>query len=126
MVAGRPGRLFLSVHFPCHTARPRNTGLQKAVIYVFTSNKGERLDGMAGFLMDGKVSGGRETFLELFISLAAMENQIPAFIIGKMQLADLYFRQNRREECRSIILDLTKMRVENDELSSLRQELEAQ
>lgn len=91
--------------------------------------KGERLDaldGMAGLLMDGKVSGGRETFLELFISLAAMENQIPAFIIGKMQLADLYFRQNRREECRSIILDLTEMGVENDELSSLRQELEAQ
>lgn len=86
----------------------------------------DALDEMAGLLMDGKVSGGRETFLELFISLAATENQIPAFIIGKMQLADLYFRQNRREECRSIILDLTEMGVENDELSGLRQKLETQ
>lgn len=88
--------------------------------------KGEHLDaldGMAGLLMDGKVSGGRETFLELFISLAAAENQIPAFIVGKMQLADLYFRQNRREECQSIVLDLTEMGVESDELSALRQEL---
>nr|WP_325214533.1 glycosyltransferase [uncultured Oscillibacter sp.] len=80
------------------------------------------LDEMTGLLLENKVSGGREMFLTLFISLAAVEEQVPAFIFGKMQLAGLYLRQGRREQARVIVSDLTDMGVEDAELEILRRE----
>lgn len=80
------------------------------------------LDEMTGLLLENKVSGGREMFLTLFISLAAVEEQVPAFIFGKMQLAGLYLRQGRREQARVIVSDLTDMGVKDAELEILRRE----
>ena len=88
--------------------------------------KGERLaalDEMTGLLLENQVDGGREVFLTLFVSLAALENQAPAFIFGKMQLAELYLRQGRREQCRVVVADLTEMGVESEELEALRRDL---
>ena len=80
------------------------------------------LDEMTGLLLENKVSSGREMFLTLFISLAAMEEQVPAFIFGKKQLARLYLRQGRREQVHAIVSDLTEMGVEDAELEILRRE----
>lgn len=80
------------------------------------------LDEMTGLLLENKVSSGREMFLTLFISLAAMEEQVPAFIFGKKQLARLYLRQGRREQVHTIVSDLTEMGVEDAELEILRRE----
>lgn len=82
------------------------------------------LDNMAGLLIEERVDGGRETFLTLFISLAALEEQAPAFIFGKLQLAELYFCQNRREECRAIVSELEEMGLEDEALAGLRRGLE--
>ena len=85
--------------------------------------QGERIDAleeMTGLLIDNKVSGGRETFLDLFISLSAVENQPQAFVFGKLQLAQLYLRQRRMDECRVLVDELEKMGVENDDLDVLK------
>lgn len=83
------------------------------------------LEEMTGLLLEGSVSAGKESFLQLYISLAALEEQVPAFIFGKLQLAWLYLQQDRRKECQAIADELTEIGLESEELSELRQELEA-
>lgn len=83
------------------------------------------LEEMTGLLLEGSVSAGKESFLQLYISLAALEEQVPAFIFGKLQLAWLYLQQDRRKECHAIADELTEIGLESEELSELRQELEA-
>lgn len=91
---------------------------------VWQGRRLDALDEMAGLLMEDRGGGGRETLLTLFVSLAALENQVPAFLFGKIQLAELYLRQGRREECRAILSDLAEMGVEGEELDALRRELD--
>lgn len=89
--------------------------------------QGERLaalEEMTGLLLEDQVAGGRETFLKLFISLSATENQPAAFVFGKLQLARLCLRQNRAAECRALVDELEGMGVENDDLDMLKGELE--
>lgn len=83
------------------------------------------LEEMTGLLLEGSVSGGKESFLQLYISLAALEKQVPAFVFGKLQLAWLYLQQDRRKDCQAIADELTEIGLESEELSELRQELEA-
>ena len=59
------------------------------------------------------------------MTLAALDNQAPAFVFGKLQLAELYLSQGRREECRAAVDELAEMGVDNEELIALRQGLEA-
>ena len=83
------------------------------------------LDEMTGLLMENRVRGGRETFLKLFISLAASLEQAPAFVFGKLRLAELYLSQNRPAECRSLVEELEEMGLgEEDEIRTLRTKLE--
>lgn len=91
---------------------------------IFQGSRLSALDEMTGLLLKNKVSSGRETFLNLYISLAAYENQAPAFIFGKIQLAWLYLRQNRREECRAVATELEEMGVTDEELNSIRNYLD--
>ena len=56
-----------------------------------------------------------ETALELFLSLAAQENQVPAFLFGKVQLAALCLEQGRTEECAALLRELEEMGMEDNE-----------
>lgn len=56
-----------------------------------------------------------ETALELFLSLAARENQVPAFLFGKVQLAALCLEQGRAEECAALLRELEEMGMEDNE-----------
>lgn len=91
--------------------------------------QGERLaalEEMTGLLLENRVSGGREAFLQLYISLSALLEQAPAFVYGKLRLAQLYFRQERLSECRAIVTELEEMGLtDSDELDALRRDLEA-
>lgn len=85
------------------------------------------LEEMTGLLLGNQVSGGMEAFLKLYISLAAVTEQVPAFIYGKIQLAQFYLRQNRLSECKSELSDLEEMGLSDDEeLINLRQLLNEQ
>ena len=64
--------------------------------------------------------------MQLYISLSAVLEQVPAFLFGKLQLAQMYLRQNRLSECRTIVTDLEEMEMaENEELDEIRKKLEA-
>lgn len=82
------------------------------------------LDEMTGILLEKHINSGQETFLQLYISLAAVMEQSPAFIFGKIRLAWLYLRQDRMEECRAIVEDLTEMGVESADLDALKEEMD--
>lgn len=85
------------------------------------------LDKMTGLLLKNQVDGGMETFLTLYISLAAVTEQGPAFVFGKLRLAQLYLRQHRLTECQSILSDLEDMGLsDHEELLDLRQRLKEQ
>jgi len=91
---------------------------------VWQDEKAAALEEMAGLLLNNQVNGARETFLKLFLSLAAALEQPSAFIYGKLQLGKLYLRQNRASECRAIVADLEEMGLENNgELQALNRGL---
>lgn len=84
------------------------------------------LDEMTGLLLEKRVSGGQEAFLQLYISLSAVLDEGLAFVYGKIKLAQLYFRQKRLPECRAIVADLGEMGLkDSEELDALRRDLES-
>ena len=84
------------------------------------------LEEMTGLLLEDRVTGGQETFLQLYISLSAVLEEGPAFVYGKLKLAQLYFRQKRLSECRAIVTELEEMGLtDSEELDALRHDLEA-
>lgn len=88
---------------------------------VWEKDELSALDEMTGLLLEDRISGGREAFLQLYISLAAALEHAPAFVFGKTRLAGLYLRQARLTDCRAVLNELAEMGVENEELTALRQ-----
>lgn len=82
------------------------------------------LDMMTGLLLEKKVKNKQEIFLQLYLSVSALQNEAPAFIFGKLRLAELYLRQDCRKECQAVVDELTEMGLDSEELSELRQTLE--
>lgn len=92
---------------------------------VWSGKYQQALDEMAGLLLADRVTGGKEAFLNLFISLAAVLEQAPAFVFGKFQLAELLLRQGRLADCQAIIRDMEDMGMsDSEELLSLRRMLD--
>ena len=91
---------------------------------ILKGNNITALDHMTELLLDGKVSYAQEQFLNIYLSLAALENQAPAFLFGKLQLATLYLHEGRKEDCRAVVNELAEMGLENEEFSALCRELE--
>ena len=84
------------------------------------------LDEMTGMLLASQVRGAGESFLQLYLTLAAMLEQTSAFIFGKIQLAKFYLRQNRAGDCQAVLDELTEMGVAlNDEISALHRALKS-
>ena len=86
----------------------------------------EALDVMMGLLLENRVQSAEEEFLQLYLSVAALLEQIPAFLFGKTKLAQFYLRQKRTEDCQAILNELEMMGVEeNEELADIRRQLAA-
>ncbi len=96
----------------------------QACMLMLQGNYSAALDQMTGVLFEKKKLYGGEQLLNLYLSLAALENHAPAFLFGKLRLAQLYLRQNRLKECRTAIDELAEMGLDNSELADLRQQLE--
>ena len=83
------------------------------------------LDAMTGILLEKEELHSEEIFLSIYLSLAALENEIPAFLYGNIRLAGFYLREQRYEECRSILDDLTEMGAgEHEDVLLLREKIE--
>lgn len=91
---------------------------------VLSENYSAALEQMTGLLLDGEKLYAVEAFLKLYLSLAALEEQAPAFLFGKMRLAWFYLRQGRLKECRAAVAELVEMGLDDEELTALRRELE--
>lgn len=92
---------------------------------LYREERLQALDAMTGLLLEGKRLYGREQFLKLYLSVAALEEQIPAFLFGKEQLALLLYEEARLEECREILSELAEMGVEDSEvIVAIKQALE--
>lgn len=114
--AGSPLRGIADTRFWRKYARPCALILQ-----------GERLaalDEMTELLLQGGRLYEGERFLNVYLSLAALENQAPAFLFGKLQMAKLLLCAGRREESRAVAEELAEMGLENEEFSALCRELE--
>lgn len=82
----------------------------------------EALDAMTGELLDGEKAD--EAYLQLYLSLAALENQGQAFVFGKVRLAELYLKQGDNDGCRTVLGELDEMGVEeNEEIAALKERL---
>lgn len=86
----------------------------------------EALDVMTGLLLEDRVQSAEEEFLQLYLSIAALLEQVPAFLFGKTLLAQYYLRQRRAEDCEALLNELETMGVEETaELTDIRQQLAA-
>lgn len=84
------------------------------------------LDKMTEYLIDAEIFCDREMFLQIYLTLAAFEGQVPAFLFGKIQLAKLYQQTGRLEDCLKVIAELEEMGAgEHEEVVALRYIIEA-
>lgn len=67
------------------------------------------LDQMTELLVEKTPLKGEESFLQFYLTLAALENQPAAFLFGKLRLAELCRREGRTEECRALLAELEDM-----------------
>lgn len=79
----------------------------------------EALEYMTNVLI--KNNSNNKDFLNLYISVAAIQNRVNEFIFGKVKLAKYYASNNKYSDCKMILDELTDMGVEDDEeISELR------
>ena len=65
-----------------------------------------------------------ETFLQIYLSLAAILESVDEFVFGKIKLATYYCDKKKSEECRAVLDDLADMGVEdNEEILKIRSRL---
>ena len=85
--------------------------LQYTNIYklIWEEKNIQALDQMTGLLLEHNVKKGQETFLNLYINLAAQLGQESAFIFGKIQLANFYYQVLRLEEARMVLKELEEL-----------------
>lgn len=79
------------------------------------------LDQMTGRLLGGAPLESEESFLQLYLTLAALENQASAFLFGKLRLAELLQREHRLAECRGILTELEEMGADFPEIAALKE-----
>ncbi|MDE7010152.1 MAG: hypothetical protein K2O93_02990, partial [Oscillospiraceae bacterium] len=92
---------------------------------LWTNQIESALDIMTGLLLEDRVRSGKETFLQLYLSAAAVEGEVSAFLFGNIRLAELYLQEKRYDECRRILADLESMGLaEHEEITAIRAELE--
>lgn len=82
---------------------------------VIKGNNINALDGMTEALMNRQVTYGVEPYLQLYLTLAALEQQVPAFLFGKVQLAQFYLKEKNTAACRDILRELDEMGMEEQE-----------
>lgn len=81
------------------------------------------LDHMTELLLESKKLYAPEQFLNVYLSLAALAGHAEAFVFGKLQLAKLYLREGRQDDCRAAARELAEMGLENEDFAALCREL---
>lgn len=86
----------------------------------------EALDKMTGLLLEDLVNKEEETYLQLYLSLAAVSQQPTAYVFGHLRLAEFYVKKKMEEKCRAELVELEEMGLENTpELENIRRALDS-
>ena len=92
---------------------------------VLTSQNIMALNRMTEILFSGNELNCPEDFLNLYVTLAALENHIEAFLFGNIQKAYLFIDEKRLDEAKQIVNDLVEMGAgETDDVVELQRLLE--
>lgn len=75
----------------------------------------EALQKMIEILLSGNELECPEDFLNVFVTLAALENNVDAFIFGNIQKAYLFIDEKRFDEAKRIVTDLIEMGLSDNE-----------
>lgn len=82
------------------------------------------LNDMTDVLLKDSLETDPIVFLDLYLNLAALTQEVSAFLFGKMKLAQHYFKLKKLSECEQIVNELEKMGIgENEELQKLKKKL---
>lgn len=92
---------------------------------LWDSKNEEALEEMTGILLEDQVKQGKETFLKLYIDLAAQMSQESAFVFGKVKMADFYYRHHCIGEARTALKELEELGLgELEAVKALRLNME--
>lgn len=94
-------------------------------LLLYQNKYADALSAMTDTLLKGKVNN--ETFLQTYLNVAALLEQVDEFIFGKVRTAEFYLSSKRFEECKEILDDLGEMGVEdNEEIRDMKAKLSEQ
>lgn len=94
-------------------------------LLLYQDKYGDALNIMTDTLLKEKVNN--ETFLQTYVNIAALLEQVDEFIFGKIKTAGFYLSEKRLDECGEILYDLQEMGVEdNEEISNMKAKLNEQ
>ncbi len=89
---------------------------------IAAENYSAALDKMTDVLLSGSLPG--ETFLSMYLSLAAGLECVDEFIFGKIKLAMFYVNNKRFDECRAVLEEISEMGVEdNEDITEIKRKL---
>lgn len=96
---------------PLSRVRDRQFFRKYAEITSLTLDEDYRqaLEKMTEILLKKETLFAEENFLQLYLTLAALEREVSAFLFGKIRLAKLYVRENRLEDGRAVLTELDEM-----------------
>lgn len=94
---------------------------------VLQEKYSEALETMSTVLLEEESISDRETFLQLYITVAAAIENESAFIYGKFQIAWLLLEKRQIDNCKEVIGELVEMGMaQHKELRLLKQKVEAE
>lgn len=94
-------------------------------LLLYQNKYADALSAMTDTLLKENVNN--ETFLQTYLNVAALLEQVDEFIFGKIRTADFYLSSKRFEECKEILDDLGEMGVEdNEEIIDMKAKLSEQ
>lgn len=82
------------------------------------------LDLMTGLLLEGGVHESEMAFLQTYLNLSAQMGQVPAFLFGKIRLAEHYLQSGQPQLCMETLEELKEMGAgEHEEVLQLEAQL---
>lgn len=92
--------------------------------YLLHSQHLEALEEMTDLLLNHRVKDAQEVFFQVYLTLAALLQQEPAYLFGKIQMAEYLFSAKHYQEAVQIVAELEKMGLsEHDDVVKLKKKL---
>ncbi len=82
------------------------------------------LEEMTDLLLNNRVKDAQGVFFDIYLTLAALLQQEPAYLFGKIQMAEYLFSAKHYQEAAQIVAELEKMGLsEHDDVVKLKKKL---